>query len=157
MKRIVCLILLASAALAQSVDYAARSKVYLARRDYVRAEQDARLAVQKAPSSGDAHRLLGTVYTLRGNYAGAVTEFQTAVRLNPRDANAYYNLGIVYFKQNKLADSVRALSEAVRLNPKDAAAFEYRATVYQKQGNAKAAEADRLTAASLKKKTEVLR
>jgi Tfp pilus assembly protein PilF len=139
------------------IDHSAVAKSAIAAKDYARAESEARLAVQTASKSGDAHRLLGTVYSLRGNLTAAVTEFRAAISINPKDANAQYNLGVAYLKLSKPADAVKAFTEAIRLNPKDAAAYDYRATAYDKLGNAKAAQADRQIASSLKKKTEVLR
>ena len=141
----------------QRTDYVASSKSAITQKDYAKAERDALAAVRASPNSGDAHRLLGTAYFLNGKLTGAITEFQTAIRLNPRDANAYYNLGIVYYRQSKWNESLGNLNQAIRLNSKDAAYFDYRANVYDKLQNKKAAEADRLTASSLRKKTEVMR
>lgn len=76
----------------------------------------AQQAVKLAPSSGEAHYLLGRTYLELGEEAKAVAELETVARLSPNSPEVHFNLAKAYSrnKQPEKAEEERAIF--VRLN-----------------------------------------
>ena len=76
----------------------------------------AQQALKLAPSSGEAHYLLGRTYLELGDDAKAVAELESAARLSPNSPEVHFNLAKAYSqaKQNERAAQERAIF--VRLN-----------------------------------------
>jgi tetratricopeptide (TPR) repeat protein len=84
---------------------------YLQQREFDRAVQVARAAIDRWPQDAEIYQALGVVQTVRGSLDDAVKSFQSAVALAPRDPNTYFNVAkaieLRYFKSRRYVDQLR--------------------------------------------------
>jgi tetratricopeptide (TPR) repeat protein len=106
--------------------------------------------VRLAPSSGEAHRLLGLAYAAHERLDTAVRELSTAVSLSPADERTHLALAGVLFEQGRFPDAARALRDTLAAIPGSGRAHYTLGLVYQHQGDYPAAARELEQAAALK-------
>jgi tetratricopeptide (TPR) repeat protein len=107
---------LVSARSTESTDLA-RAVAALKLRDASAAIVAATAAVEKSPSSSEAHRIRGMALLAGRRYADSVASFREAVRLNPRDERSLLAIADVLVESGDPAGARAALGEATRLVP----------------------------------------
>jgi 4-hydroxybenzoate polyprenyltransferase/tetratricopeptide (TPR) repeat protein len=91
-------------------------------------------AVERRPSSGDAHDAAGRFYHRTGELDRAIGELKAAVRLEPRNPAYWNNLGNAYRSKGLLADAMNALAEATRLAPRMLDPYYNRGEIFRVMG-----------------------
>lgn len=87
-------------------------------RDYAKAIDTFRKALQLDPNSTKTHNNLGNVYLAQKQLGKAEEEFLTALHLDPTDRDGNYNLGLL---QMASGSSAKAIWYFERIHPKDTA------------------------------------
>lgn len=89
-------------------------------REYVKAEEQARIVLKAEPNNADAHILLANTYAGHQQLSSALDEMALAIRLAPNRSESYLNLAAieVYSRQFKAAEE--SYKKAVALDPKSA-------------------------------------
>jgi Ca-activated chloride channel homolog len=93
------------------------------KKEYKKAEEHYRKAVEKVPENNQASYNLGNAVYQQGRHEQAISFFERAAKNAKSDAekaDAYHNLGNAYYKKNDLQPAVDAYRNSLRLRPKDA-------------------------------------
>ena len=90
-------------------------------RQFDKAVEMFRKAVELDPNLASAQRGLGYAYSNLGRYSEALGPLETAVRLEPQVAQSHFFLGANYIGLRKPEEAYASLSEAIRLDPNNAA------------------------------------
>lgn len=99
----------------------------------------ARLLVQLAPDSGEAHRLLGHLLYRSGQHADALSALDTAVKEEPSDIGAWVLRGYILAEQEKLPEALAQFEEALKLLPSHAELLHNAGVVLHRMGRHKEA------------------
>ena len=93
-------------------------------RQYDKAVEYYRKAIEGSPTDSDLHNNLGNAFAEMGKSAEALQEFQKAAELNPGKAARYYfNLGAVTYNMGKMDEAVDAFRKATEIDPAYADAY----------------------------------
>lgn len=76
---------------------------------------EAEAAVQLAPSSAQAHALLGDLYRQQGRYPEAIAELEAAVQLDPADATTLEGLAAAYQRNDQPNEAADTWQQAISL------------------------------------------
>ncbi len=87
------------------------------KKDYGRAIDSYKKALEVNLRFPEAHRGLGLVYIATGNYKAAVSSLEKAVKYAPRFALAYYDLGRALSRRHNTKKAVSAFKKVVELVP----------------------------------------
>jgi len=90
---------------------------YFGRRDYQRAMDEYRVALQGLPNDVWLWKNLGYVRRRSGNWDEALAAFEKAAQLDPRDADLFYEIGVTLMVMRHYAEAVRAYDRALSLAP----------------------------------------
>jgi serine/threonine-protein kinase len=91
---------------------------YRGRRDYRRALEELRIALEGLPNGAELWDAIATLHRRRGNWNEVLTAFEKATQLDPRDANLFWDLGgYTYQFLHRYAEAVRAFDRALTLAP----------------------------------------
>jgi tetratricopeptide (TPR) repeat protein len=101
---------------------------------YVRAREQAELAVRLDPNLLEAQRALGYVWERTSNYAEAFEAYQNALRINPNLAVLHIALGNMYFVQGQVQEAIRSYTTATTLAPDDIVPNQLIARAYAQVG-----------------------
>jgi adenylate cyclase len=82
-----------------------------------RARRAARLAVEHAPDSAEAHTSMARIHWFDRNWSAAKDSLRRAIELNPGYAFAYQNLALVLVNQGIVDEGVAEMNRAVDLEP----------------------------------------
>jgi tetratricopeptide (TPR) repeat protein len=93
---------------------------YAAARQFDKAVDAFKQAIQLNPALAAAHLGLGSMYHNMGRSADAVEPLTTAVRLDPQNAIAHLNLGVTLSMLRRRDEAMFELNEAKRLDPSSA-------------------------------------
>ena len=113
---------------------AARGVAALRRDQVADAVADLEAAVAAAPSSSEAHRLLGVAHALAGNADASLKWLAEAVRLAPADERARVAMGRVLIGAGRIEEAERALLDTISLLPAAGRARWALAELYEKTG-----------------------
>ncbi|MGB9590767.1 MAG: tetratricopeptide repeat protein, partial [Candidatus Hydrothermia bacterium] len=94
------------------------ARILRKRRDYHGAEGLLKRAVEKAPDSAEAYRLLGEVHYNTQQLDLALLELEKARDLEPDSAETYYLLSFVYGEKGMLDQALECVEKASVINPK---------------------------------------
>ena len=92
-------------------------------REYGKAEEAFRKAIELKPRDAVAHCYLGSSLCEQGKFPEAIDAYHKAIELDPKSAAAYNHLGYALLQQNKLDEALAAFRSAIELDPKDAYAY----------------------------------
>ncbi len=84
---------------------------------YANAMEQARLALEKEPSSWDSYLLIGNIYMTKGDLTRAIEMYKNTLILNPKSYEAYNNLGLIAWQQGKFEAAALNFKKAASLNP----------------------------------------
>ena len=90
---------------------------YWGRRDYRRAMDEFRIALQGLPNDEQLWHFVGAVQRRLGNWDEAMAAFEKATRLNPRDADLLAEEGVSYEAVHRYFEAVRAYDRALGFAP----------------------------------------
>jgi adenylate cyclase len=92
--------------------------IYLAKREFVKAEAAAERGVALNPNGADAYMFLAGVVGCAGRWAESVTFGEKSIRLNPfPNAYHYWLLGRAYFMTSQYDKAIATFKKALNLNP----------------------------------------
>ncbi len=91
---------------------------YWGRRDYGRAFEEFRVALEGLPNDAEVWSWIGYLHRRMGRWGEVLRAFEKATELDPRAANLFHNLGGTTFAiLHRYADAVRAFDHALSLAP----------------------------------------
>ena len=92
-------------------------RIYLARSEFGKAEQEFSTAVRLNQSDSQGHLNLANVYLLTKEYEKASREVDDGLRKDPNSALGYFVLGSIYERIGKMGDAELALRRALERDP----------------------------------------
>jgi predicted O-linked N-acetylglucosamine transferase (SPINDLY family) len=110
-------------------------------KNFVLAEQQARVLTHQYPNHPLAWKVLGRVLIQKGELEAALVAMQRSVLLDPDDAQAFYNLGQTQHQRGELNAAEKSYNAAIRLQPDHVDARVNLGVIYQVRGRFIAAEA----------------
>ncbi len=116
--------------------------VYMAKKEYPRAERYFKKALQLRPDYSEAYNNLGSLKMLEGRYIEAIGYFKKALS-NPLYLHPYIaktNLGWAYYKIHEKKKAINTLLEALRENFRYYKALVRLGLIYMDEGNLDMAE-----------------
>lgn len=91
---------------------------YHRNREYQKAINTFKQAIQFDPSSDRNFEWLSYAHYELGQYDEAITAAKRAIELKPDNANVYNNLGAAYGMNKQYAEAIKALKKAIEIDPK---------------------------------------
>ncbi|MCS7199492.1 MAG: tetratricopeptide repeat protein [Caldimicrobium sp.] len=116
--------------------------VYMAKRNFEKAEQALKEALKRDPSYSEAYTNYGTLRMLQERYQEAIQYFEKALA-NPLYLNAHLamtNMGWAYYQLGDKEKALNTLYSAVRENARATKALVYIALIYLHEGDLNSAE-----------------
>ena len=101
------------------------SYFYSIKKDFVKAVENLKKAVEKDPQNPTTHYLLGLAYMDSHKFKEAEGSLRKSLVLKPDQADVHFYLGILYDQWNKFDAAIPELKKAVEIDPKHAAAMNY--------------------------------
>ncbi len=95
--------------------------LYYDTRQFDRARENVRAAINLAPSEYLYHYLSGLIDKDSGRLNAARTSFETAIRLNPSAADGFNQLGNLAMTQRIFVEAIKYFEKAVQSDPKEPA------------------------------------
>ncbi|MEQ8225276.1 MAG: tetratricopeptide repeat protein, partial [Candidatus Eremiobacterota bacterium] len=108
--------------------------IYYERKDYIKAEENLKIAVSKNPSHGDSHLYLGNTYYKKDMFFQALDRYKSAIKLKPDCAIAYSNMGAVFNNLEMLEEAENCYLKALEIDPALSEAHLNLGILYQKEG-----------------------
>jgi tetratricopeptide (TPR) repeat protein len=101
-------------------------------RNFGKAEELAKLAIQKDPENFLVHDALGRVYENENEYDEALKSYKKALSLYDKDEFLYLSIGRIYSKQSDFPAAEQSFNKALEINRNSSNAFEWLAHIYSK-------------------------
>jgi tetratricopeptide (TPR) repeat protein len=95
-----------------------RGRLYLAAREFDKAEEEANAILQKEPKNVGAYQLLGAALIGQQKPDQALESFSRVAELLPNEASSYVNLALVEISLRRFKDAEEHLRKAVAADPK---------------------------------------
>ncbi len=92
-------------------------EAYRGKKEYRRAIEFYKKAIDDNPRFARAHQNLGVTYLALGDYDAAVSSLKKAAHYAPRTATVHYDLGTAYAGQYKRKEAIDAFKKVVALIP----------------------------------------
>jgi Flp pilus assembly protein TadD len=125
---------------------------YISRGDYVSAEKNFMLALQKANSMQlreECLVVLGTINGISNNFDRSESYLQEAVKINPKNSEAWTGLGSVAWMRGRAEDAITFYEKALSARPNNYEAAINLAAVYDKTGQSQRGDLMRQQAAGM--------
>ncbi|HWR41481.1 MAG TPA: tetratricopeptide repeat protein [Patescibacteria group bacterium] len=90
---------------------------FLQAKDYDRAIDAYKKAIEMNPNYADAHNYLGSALYKKTLYPEAVREFEKTISLESKDFRAYYNVALAYEKLNQVKEASNAYKKFIEYVP----------------------------------------
>src|SRR5262245_26062611 len=100
-----------------SKGYEGLAHVDIGRKNYDKALQDAKKAIELDSDNADAHYALGLVYAFRQDFNNSAGSLEKAVSLNPDHAYAHYQLGLVQYRLKRYNQTIIHFEKFIELRP----------------------------------------
>ena len=110
-----------------------RGRLYLAARQFDKAEEEANAILRQEPKNVGAYEILGAALGGEQKHDQALAAFSKVVELLPNDANSYLNLALIEISLRQWTDAEGHLKKAVSTDPKSVRANLYLANFYRLQ------------------------
>ena len=110
-----------------------RGRLYVAGRQFDKAEADANWLLSKNPNNAEAYQVLGAAYLGELKPEEALKAFSRVAELLPNDVNSYLSLALVNGALKREKDVEENLQKAVAVDPKSAKARIELANLYRMQ------------------------
>lgn len=95
---------------------------YFKKKQYGKAEKEAKLALSLSPDYAAAYGLLGWIALMQNKYSDALKATESAIRLNPTEASYYVIKATVHIDSYNIKQALEAAEDALRLDPINEAA-----------------------------------
>jgi adenylate cyclase len=116
--------------------------LYLLKRQYNKAVEEAEKAVALSPNSSSSRRHLAAIYNYVGKREEAINLAKQAIRLNPFARPYYFEaLGEAHLMAGQYEEAIEAFKKALHLNPKDSVSIMNLAIAYSLLGREEEARA----------------
>lgn len=126
-----------------------RGRLYLAARQFDRAEDEGNFILKQDPKEVGAYQLLGAALMGEQKSDAALTAFSKVTELLPKSASAYVNMALVEINLHRLTDAEQHLRTALTVDPKATQAYSDLATFYRLEN--RIAEAQQVLEAGVEK------
>jgi tetratricopeptide (TPR) repeat protein len=97
--------------------YAGLARVEIGRKNYDKAMENAKKAVDLNGEEADAHYALGLAYAYRQDFKNAAPSLEKALSLNPENAYAHYQLGMVQYRLKRYDQTIIHFEKFLQLMP----------------------------------------
>ena len=101
-------------------DFLEAGKSALDARDYERAVEELKQAIQLNDNLTEAHFRLGNAYLQMQRHTNAEAAYRDALLIEPNDADVHANLGVALYSQNRFAEAEGSFRTGLQLSPSDA-------------------------------------
>lgn len=91
---------------------------YMLKKDPARAEEQFKLAAEKAPRSGEGYMGLGRVALMKNDIPAALEHFAKAIEFSPDEEDGHYYRGIALQKMGQFKESAESLQVALKHYPR---------------------------------------
>ena len=95
-----------------------RGELYIAARQFDKAEEDANAVLQKDPKNAGAYYIIGTSLLRQQKPEQALAAFFKVAELLPNDPNSYLNLALVEITLRRFTEAEEHLKKAISKDPK---------------------------------------
>lgn len=103
--------------IAEAMGYLRIAFDYVRAREWDRAEEEVRKALDIWPDMITAQRLLGSIYTQRGQFDQAILILENAIKRDPFSVEAFSNLAINYLQKDMLPRAEELFLTALQIRP----------------------------------------
>jgi cellulose synthase operon protein C len=110
-----------------------RGRLYLAARQFDKAEDEANFVITQDPGHVAAHQLLGAALIGEQKPAQALAAFSKVTELLPDNPSAFVNVALVEISLHRYDDAERHLKKAIAVDPKSIQAYTDLANFYRLQ------------------------
>ncbi len=110
--------------------YNNRGLAYSELKQYDRAIENYRKAIELNPKYAEAYSNRGLAYSELKQYDRAIEDYGKAIKLNPDLPEAYNNRGLAYYELKQYERAIENYGKALELNPDDAVAYNNRGLAY---------------------------
>jgi tetratricopeptide (TPR) repeat protein len=100
-----------------SQGYEGLALVDIGRKNYDKALEDAKKAIELNAENADAHYALGLVYAYRKDFKNASPSLEKTIALNPEHAYAHYQLGLVQYQLKRYDQTIIHFEKFIELAP----------------------------------------
>jgi len=122
-----------------AVALAELSRCYLAKKDYLQAQETAQRLVKVKPKDAGAYAIIALAYGKQKKWDRAIANYQESLKWNPDDVNVLMNLGEAYEMVGKNQGAIEQYKKALQKNPQDKTIKAALADAYKRSGDHQAA------------------
>src|SRR5258708_6983651 len=94
-----------------------RGQIYLAGRDFKKADEDASFVIDREPDNALAYQLRGAALLGQKRYGSAAEAFTKLIELRPKDASPHVNLALVEAASGRYSQAEQELRKALETDP----------------------------------------
>ncbi|WP_019508683.1 tetratricopeptide repeat protein [Pleurocapsa sp. PCC 7319] len=115
--------------------YSQQARLYFQEQNWHKAIVACKNALEIAPDTADAYKILGNILQFQGRKAEALGVYAKALQINPNSAAIYANLGSFYAQQQDWQQAVDYFQQAVIIDPNLAGAYRSLAKIWEELGD----------------------
>lgn len=115
--------------------YSQQALLYFQEQNWHKAIVACKNALEIAPDTADAYKILGNILQCQGKKAEALGVYAKALLINPNSAAVYANLGSFYAQQEDWQQAIDYFQQAVIIDPSLAGAYRSLAKIWEELGD----------------------
>ena len=115
--------------------YSQQALMYFQEQNWHKAIVACKNALEIAPDTADAYKILGNILQCQGRKAEALGVYAKALLINPNSAAIYANLGSFYAQQEDWQQAIDYFQQAVIIDPNLAGAYRSLARIWEELGD----------------------